>query len=68
MTIQMLPTDRGKEFDNSLIDVMLETFDIKRTLSRKGNRITFKKLWHRIKTVKKSVANSLLFEHLNISI
>lgn len=36
-TIQMLHTDRGKEFDNSLIDVMLETFDIKRSLSKKGN-------------------------------
>ena len=29
-------TDRGKEFDNQLIDDMLATFHVKRSLSRKG--------------------------------
>lgn len=30
-------TDRGKEFDNHTIDELLDTFDIERSLSRKGN-------------------------------
>jgi len=36
-TIQLFHTDRGKEFDNQVIDTLLETFEIKRSLSRKGN-------------------------------
>lgn len=34
--IQMFHTDRGKEFDNRLIDEALETFNIQRSLSMKG--------------------------------
>jgi putative transposase len=34
--IQMFHTDRGSEFNNQLIDDMLETFQIKRSLSLKG--------------------------------
>lgn len=34
--IQMFHTDRGSEFNNILIDEMLETFQIKRSLSLKG--------------------------------
>lgn len=34
--IQMFHTDRGSEFNNGLIDNMLETFKIKRSLSMKG--------------------------------
>ena len=34
--IQMLHTDRGSEFDNMLIDEILETFNINRSLSLKG--------------------------------
>ena len=34
--IQMFHTDRGSEFDNMLIDDLLETFQIKRSLSLKG--------------------------------
>lgn len=34
--IQIFHTDRGKEFDNKLIDEVLETFEIKRSLSLKG--------------------------------
>src|SRR5699024_6016913 len=30
-------TDRGKEFDNDLIDEALETFQIQRSLSEKGS-------------------------------
>ena len=36
-TIQLFHTDRGKEFDNQGIDMLLDTFKIKRSLSRKGN-------------------------------
>ncbi|EHT36773.1 integrase core domain protein [Staphylococcus aureus subsp. aureus CIG1605] len=34
--IKLFHTDRGKEFDNHLIDEVLETFKIKRSLSTKG--------------------------------
>nr|WP_244244599.1 IS3 family transposase [Marinilactibacillus kalidii] len=36
-TVNMFHTDRGKEFDNHTIDELLDTFDIVRSLSRKGN-------------------------------
>lgn len=36
-TVNLFHTDRGKEFDNHTIDELLETFDIERSLSRKGN-------------------------------
>ena len=36
-TITLFHTDRGKEFDNHTIDRLLETFNIERLLSRKGN-------------------------------
>jgi len=35
--IQMFHTDRGSEFDNSLIDGLLDTFRINRSLSLRGN-------------------------------
>ena len=34
--IQMFHTDRGSEFNNQLIDEMLDVFEIKRSLSMKG--------------------------------
>ena len=34
--IRLFHTDRGKEFDNKVISQMLETFDIKRSLSKPG--------------------------------
>ncbi len=34
--IELFHTDRGKEFDNHLIDEVLEAFKIKRSLSTKG--------------------------------
>jgi len=34
--IQLFHTDRGKEFKNRLIDEVMETFEIKRSLSMKG--------------------------------
>lgn len=36
-TVKIFHTDRGKEFDNHTIDDLLDTFKIKRSLSRKGN-------------------------------
>lgn len=35
--IQVFHTDRGSEFDNTKIDMLLDVFTIKRSLSRKGN-------------------------------
>ena len=35
--VQVFHTDRGGEFDNTRIDEPLDVFDIKRSLSRKGN-------------------------------
>jgi transposase InsO family protein len=35
--IQIFHTDRGKEFDNKLIEEILKGFEIKRSLSRAGN-------------------------------
>lgn len=35
--IQLFHIDRGKEFDNQVIDTLLDTFNIKQSLSRKGN-------------------------------
>lgn len=35
--IEVFHTDRGGEFDNTRIDELLDVFDIKRSLSRKGN-------------------------------
>ncbi|HGI4821855.1 TPA: IS3-like element ISSag12 family transposase, partial [Streptococcus agalactiae] len=35
--VAIFHTDRGKEFDNQLIDQLLESFEIERSLSRKGN-------------------------------
>lgn len=35
--IQIFHTDRGKEFDNKIIEEILETFEITRSLSRPGN-------------------------------
>lgn len=35
--VQMFHTDRGSEFDNAKIDELLDVFDIRRSLSRKGN-------------------------------
>jgi len=35
--VNIFHTDRGKEFDNKVIDELLEAFKISRSLSRKGN-------------------------------
>ncbi|HAQ8619228.1 hypothetical protein GJ652_00925 (plasmid) [Enterococcus faecium] len=36
LPFQLFHTDRGKEFDNELIDLILETFGIQRSLSKPG--------------------------------
>lgn len=55
--LEMFHTDRGKEFDNALIDEALQTFEIKRSLSDKGSpydnavaKATFKSIKNRIRT------------------
>ncbi|WP_239701680.1 DDE-type integrase/transposase/recombinase, partial [Mammaliicoccus sp. D-M17] len=35
--ISYIHTDRGREFDNQLIDKVIDVFNINRSLSRKGN-------------------------------
>ena len=35
--VQVFHTDRGGEFDNTRIDELLDVFDVKGSLSRKGN-------------------------------
>ncbi|MGV6834477.1 IS3 family transposase [Bifidobacterium adolescentis] len=35
--VEVFHTDRGSEFDNTRIDELLDVFDIRRSLSRKGN-------------------------------
>ena len=35
--VEVFRTDRGSEFDNAKIDELLDVFDIRRSLSRKGN-------------------------------
>ena len=35
--VEVFHTDRGSEFDNAEIDELLDVFDIRRSLSRKGN-------------------------------
>ncbi|MDB0652292.1 IS3 family transposase [Bifidobacterium adolescentis] len=35
--VEVFHTDRGSEFDNAKIDELLDVFDIRRSLSRKGN-------------------------------
>jgi len=38
--VQVFHTDRGSEFDNTRIDEPLDVFDIKKSLSRKGNLVS----------------------------
>lgn len=37
MIIRVFHSDRGREYDNITIDEVLESFEIERSLSRKGN-------------------------------
>jgi len=60
--IQMFHTDRGREFDNRLIDEMLTTFEIKRSLSLKGNPYDNAVVESTFKMIKTEFVNRRFFE------
>lgn len=63
--IQMFHTDRGKEFDNRLIDEALETFNIQRSLSMKGCPYDNAVAEATFKVFKTEFANQAHFSTLN---
>jgi putative transposase len=63
--IQLFHTDRGKEFKNQLIDEMLETFDIDRSLSRKGTPYDNAVAEAGFKIIKTEFINGMFFENLD---
>ncbi|EUJ35770.1 IS3 family transposase, partial [Brochothrix campestris] len=58
-------TDRGKEFDNRLIDEALETFNIQRSLSMKGCPYDNAVAEATFKVFKTEFANQAHFSNLN---
>ncbi|EUJ35659.1 IS3 family transposase, partial [Brochothrix campestris] len=58
-------TDRGKEFDNRLIDEALETFNIQRSLSMKGCPYDNAVAEATFKVFKTEFANQTHFSNLN---
>lgn len=69
--IQLFHTDRGKEFDNQLIDEALETFTIQRSLSMKGCPYDNAVAEATFKVFKTEFANQLHFsslEHLELEL
>ncbi len=74
--ISIFHTDRGNEFNNKLIEEVIQTFDIKRSLSKKGcpyDNAVAESLYHIIKTefIRKRRFDSLasleneLFDYVN---
>lgn len=73
--IRLFHTDRGKEFDNKVIDDLLKSFDIKRSLSRPGNPYDNAVAEATFKTFKTEFCNKIfecseqlemeLFEYIN---
>lgn len=63
--IQLFHTDRGKEFDNRLIDEALETFNIQRSLSMKGCPYDNAVAEATFKVFKTEFANQAHFSNLN---
>ena len=60
--IRMFHTDRGSEFDNTLIDGILDTFNIKRSLSLKGCPYDNAVAEATFKLIKTEFINRRLFE------
>lgn len=63
--IALFHTDRGKEFDNQLIDDVLKTFNIKRSLSTKGCPYDNAVAEATMKALKTEFINQMTFEDLN---
>ncbi|MGQ3445994.1 IS3 family transposase [Staphylococcus aureus] len=62
--IKLFHTDRGKEFDNHLIDEVLETFKIKRSLSTKGCPYDNAVAEATMKSMKTEFVKQMQFENL----
>lgn len=62
--IKLFHTDRGKEFDNHLIDEVLETFKIKRSLSTKGCSYDNAVAEATMKAMKTEFVKQMQFENL----
>lgn len=63
--IELFHTDRGKEFDNKLIDEVLKTFNIKRSLSTKGCPYDNAVVEATMKAIKTEFVKQMKFENLN---
>ncbi len=63
-TIKIFHTDRGSEFKNQIIDDILETFDIKRSLSAKGAPLDNAVAEATYKVLKTEFTNQMHFETL----
>ncbi len=63
--IELFHTDRGKEFDNKLIDEVLKTFNIKRSLSTKGCPYDNAVAEATMKAIKTEFIKQMKFEDLN---
>lgn len=63
--VQMFHTDRGKEFDNHLIDEVLDTFGIQRSLSMKGCPYDNAVAEATFKAMKSEFINQFRFHSLN---
>ena len=61
--IQYFHTDRGNEFKNTLIDQVLEAFNIKRSLSRKGILMTMRSQKQHLKRLKLSSFTNINLKH-----
>lgn len=62
--IKIFHTDRGSEFKNKVIDEMLETFSIKRSLSAKGTPLDNAVAEATYKVIKTEFSNQMHFEDL----
>lgn len=64
-SLKLFHTDRGTEFDNELIDEVLETFGIERSLSQKGCPYDNAVAETTFKTIKKELIYVMTFRNLN---
>ncbi|MDO0971497.1 IS3 family transposase [Staphylococcus haemolyticus] len=62
--IKLFHTDRGKEFDNKLIDEVLKTFEIERSLSTKGCSYDNAVAEATMKAMKTEFVKQMKFENL----
>ena len=63
--IGLFHTDRGSEFKNTLIEEILNAFEIKRSLSRKGSPHDNAVAEAGFKTIKTEFVNNMIFDNLD---